>query len=671
MASATLAPAQELIYQEAFNTDGETNNPPRYTTTGRAKFEVPAIQTEIGNFDQKGPIYWAHNFEVSFAGNPNIPARRMMLTWPGVDTSAATPALLELIDSSINWLLNGKTNATIVAHPNTAAIQGLADRLTAAGHTVVDDDLTANPDEQLVPGDLFIHGPGAGNASRFVLLTKPVIVMNALDYDDMLVGSIGAAATFDPGQVTIAAAGHPAAGGKTGSFEAFTQPAQAFNLVGSFLPPTATTLATVTRIVSPGINNLGDLDAVITGTKQNTNTMGTVTSIDFSDASTGQWFDDNALPGGYTGNWGLRVQGKLSVSAPGTYRFALGSDDGARLQIDLNTNGVDAADTLLEDTGPHAHQIVYTNATFSAAGIYDFEVRSYNSGGGGSLELSVSTVQAPVPDDALDSGFWELLGTAGSTSPVTLQGAADVTAFQAVGPDVQTQVPLIVLLNGPTDTPPGVFYDGGPITGFEGTGFFGGAGMNKFETTVSPKTLTLQPVNVAGKQNVKLTIALAATVVDFETSDILNIFAYTNGLTSNPTTLAQFRGVQDAVQPWLADQRESFSRRLTRQFADFTYNIPPGATDLVIKIDALTSWWTEILAIDNIRITAGSGGTSTNTPTVAISRNGGNLEIAFTGTLESTTNLPGGWSAVPGATTNLLVLPPASQTNRVFYRARN
>src|SRR5882724_7306232 len=84
LALGFLAPssfAQTLIYQEGFNSDGETNVPPRYTTTGRDVYEVPRIQSERNNFDQKGPIYWAHNFNVSFAGVPNIPARRMIFTW--------------------------------------------------------------------------------------------------------------------------------------------------------------------------------------------------------------------------------------------------------------------------------------------------------------------------------------------------------------------------------------------------------------------------------------------------------------------------------------------------------------------------------------------------------------------------------------------------------------
>lgn len=639
-----VASGQTLLYQEGFNTDGETNVPPRYTTTGREVYEVPRIQTELVNFDQKGPIYWAHNFEASFVGNPDIPARRMIFTWRTDPLGgAANTNLLQLFSSSVNWLLKGKTNATIVVNPTAASINELATHLTAAGHTVVDDDRVTYPDEQDVPGDLFIHGPNANNPSRFAMLTNPVIVMHEPDYDDMLVGSIGSLATFDPGQVTIASLGHPAAGGLTGSFTGFNSPAQPFGLVGSYPAPGATTLATVTRVVPPSVANLGDVDAMIAGTKEHNETSGSVTDIDFGDGSLGNWFLDNPIPGGYTGNWGLRVRGQLTVTTAGTYRFAVGSDDGARLQIDLDRNGFTSADTVLEDSGPHAHLEVYANASFPTAGNYDFEVRSYNSGGGGSLEVSVSNVEVPVPDDNLNSGFWEVLSQSG-VGPIRLLTATNVTGYVATGTNVNVETPLAVLLNGPTDTPPGSFYDGGAFAGFEGAGFFAASGLNKFLTGIQPKTLTLQPVNVTGKSNLKLTIACAATVVDFETGDYLEIYVHTNGLGGTPTRLANFRGVQNAIQPWLADSQEGFARRLTKQFADFTYNIPAGATDLVVEIRAITTWWTEILAFDNIRITEG---VALPPPHItSITKSGGNVTILWVnnGTLE--------WAAaLAGATT--------------------
>jgi phage baseplate assembly protein gpV len=242
----------------------------------------------------------------------------------------------------------------------------------------------------------------------------------------------------------------------------------------------------------------------------------------------------------------------------------------------------------------------------------------------------------------LDSGYWEVLSTVPSQAPIRLQAAANVTSYQATGQNAEVQTPLMVLVNGPQDTPPGSFYDGGPFSGFEGTGFIGASGLNKwaYPDGQTYRSVRLKPVNVAGKTNVHLTVALAATVVDFEDSDFVDIVVYPNGATSTPVTLAHFRGVQNAVQPWLADQRANFVRRLTRQFADFTYDIPPGATDLIVEVRAATTWWTEIAAIDNIRITAGTA--AVEAPTLSISRSGANVTIAWKGgTLESATTLGG------------------------------
>ncbi|MBI4658580.1 MAG: hypothetical protein HY735_06980 [Verrucomicrobia bacterium] len=596
--------AQELIYKEDFNTDGEAAG--RYTTTGKAVYEPDKIRSELNNADQRGPIYWERSSAISFVGVPNIPARRMIFTWrPGTDPAAVTEDLLKLVDSSINWLLEGKKNVKIAVSPNAGAIGVLADRLTTAGHTIIEDDPSILNDLEIV-ADLYIHGPG-GNASRYALVPKPVIVISGADMDDMLTGSIGTATTFEPGQVNIATAGHPAAGGKTGSFNAFIG-SQPFELVGRFLPNNAIPLATVDHTVPPAVTRLGDVDEFIAGTKQNSKTAAKVTELDFADNSTGSWPNDNALPGGYTGNWAVQIKGKLTVATAGSYRFAVGSDDGARLQIDRDRNGFTPADTVIEDFGPHGHTIVYEDVSFSASGTFDFEVRSYNSGGNGSLEVSVATQAGDVPDNALDSGFWEVLGAAGAASPVKLQGQADVTAYIATGANTQVREPLIVLLNGPNENPPGFFYGGGSFTGFEGAAYFAGSGMNKwpFPDGQSYRTVQLKPVSVAGKQNVKLTIALAGTSIDFEDSDYLDIVVYPNGLTSTPVTLAHFRGVQNAVQPWLADQKEGYVRRLTREFADFTYDIPAGAANLIVEIRATTSWWNEILALDNIRITSGA-----------------------------------------------------------------
>jgi hypothetical protein len=669
IATATCAAqafAAETLLQEGFNTDGTTSG--RYTMTGRDVYEVPRIQAELNNFDQKGPIYFEHNSAVSFVGIPPIPDRRVIWSWrTDPNGGAATEDLLKVWDSTVDWLLTGKKNATVVVHPNAAAIGELADRLTSKGHTVVDDD-PAISNENDVPGDLFIHGPASTNPSRFALAKKPVIAMNEADYDDLILGSIGTLATFDPGQVTIATASHPAAGGKTGSFTGWNTGNQPFGLTGNFIAQGATTVATVTRTVSPSVRNLQDVDAMIDGTKQNDKTTDTVSDIDFSDASGGSFATDNGVPGGYTGNWGLHITGKINVPTAGTYRVAVGSDDGARLEIDLDKNGFSAADIIIEDSGPHGHQFVFADVKFPSAGDYDFDLRSYNAGTGGSLEWAVANVPVPVPDDALDSGFWELVST--SSTLVKLKSAANVTAFTPTGPNVDVQVPLVVAYNGPNDTPPGALNDGGAFAGFEGTGFIAGAGMNKwpYPNGQTYRSVQLKPVNVAGKTNVKLTVALAATQIDFEDSDFVDILVYPNGANSTPVTLAHFRGVANGVQPWMADQKENFVRRLTKQFADFTYDVPPGATDLVVEVRVATTWWNEIVAFDNIRVTTGAT-SSGEEPKISVAKDGTDVVVTFTGSLERSDALGTGWQPVTATAPTYRIA--ASQLGKsAFFRAK-
>jgi hypothetical protein len=125
---------------------------------------------------------------------------------------------------------------------------------------------------------------------------------------------------------------------------------------------------------------------MIAGTRLSTKTTNTVDALDFSDASAGDWSADNAVPGGATGVWGILGTGKLTVAAAGVYSFVLGTDDGGRVQIDINKNGFDAADTIIEDLGPHGHTLAFGNANFTAPGTYDFRVVSYNAGGGGDLK---------------------------------------------------------------------------------------------------------------------------------------------------------------------------------------------------------------------------------------------------------------------------------------------
>ena len=115
----------------------------------------------------------------------------------------------------------------------------------------------------------------------------------------------------------------------------------------------------------------------------------------------------------------------------------------------------------------------------------------------------------------------------------------------------------------------------------------------------------MSPVNVAGKTAVQLTVALAATFLDFETSDFLDIVAYPNGV-ANPEVLIAHYSAPDANTKYFVDLTHGNTHRLGLNFQDVTYDIPAGATDLVIEFRALTTWWNEIVAFDNVRITEGA-----------------------------------------------------------------
>jgi hypothetical protein len=114
--AALTAPRAGVDLPRRLESDGEAANPQRYTTVGRDAYEVDRIQSELAIMDQLGPIYFAHNNEVSYAGVPApTGGRRMAMAWDLAITEAdTTPAMLELFDSAIKWLLNNKTGAKIV-----------------------------------------------------------------------------------------------------------------------------------------------------------------------------------------------------------------------------------------------------------------------------------------------------------------------------------------------------------------------------------------------------------------------------------------------------------------------------------------------------------------------------------------------------------------------------
>lgn len=259
------------------------------------------------------------------------------------------------------------------------------------------------------------------------------------------------------------------------------------------------------------------------------------------------------------------------------------------------------------------------------------------------------------------------LDTVGTTLP---ESAKVIATYQYLNPDngqMETR-PLLAVIekNAPLL--------GGAFKGFEGTGFWAGADIN--EPTISadgcctlpedPRQLTLNPVNVAGKTDVRITVALAATDIDFENSDYLRIMIDPDG--AGP---AGFTQLVNFTTPTANDKffvDNAGNNRLSVVFKDVSYRVPDGATQLVVRFEAQTTFFNEIVGFDNVRIHTGD--LPTTPLTIGFARQGADLAIDFTGILQrSSTLLTGSWADIQGATSPYLI-PQNDLVGSKFYRAR-
>lgn len=656
--SGGVATQAQLIYQEGFNTDGDGT---RYTTEGRAIFEVET-HADNGIVDQEGPVYWAHNFDVSFVGVPaSAPERRAVWTWHhNLPADAVNEGALELFDAVVDWLLRGKANATILFSPAPAGPGDdiLVQRLQDNGHTVNNDTAGNLPAASSV--DLVVHSSnGTLGASRFTTFPVPLLTYNAADHDDELVSSIGqSGALIETGDVTITAPEHAAAGGMTGSFP-FVDGEQAYDTIGVSLAEGSTVVAAYTLVQAAPVDSLEMVENLINGTTPSTTTTGSLTAADIAAGANGFWPQDLAVPGNPSGGFAVVGTGELNVLTAGTYSVALGVDDGGRLRIDLDQNGFDASDDVIVVDSTGGFRETFADVTFPSSGSFDFEWISFNATGDFGSEVSFTFMEGGGNTGPVSVDDWDPLGAPLEPPPVELSGSIDVTVYVPDLPPVTEQRPILVVIEDGDDG--GQVFGGGAFTGFEGDGFFAGAGLNKFGGGTF-KALTLNPVDVSGQSNLKLQIKLAATDLDFETSDFFDILVDKDG--AGPL------GFEQLVHFTAPSGNDKFitdgTTRLGIGFQEVSYDLPADASDLVIRFEALTSWWNEIVAFDDVRIVSGQVAIE---PVVGIRRDGANLIIEYSGTLQESDSAAGPFSDVATGENEELTLEPADLGSQKFYRA--
>ncbi|MBM3835814.1 MAG: hypothetical protein FJ403_21605 [Verrucomicrobia bacterium] len=318
----------------------------------------------------------------------------------------------------------------------------------------------------------------------------------------------------------------------------------------------------------------------------------------------------------------------------------------------LTYNGAGHDDELVSTIGATQADLDIGNVTIAAP--------THAAAGGKTGSFKVVT--APATFDGI-----------GSDLPV---GAITLATFDrpsAADPNVNDKVPFLVLIESGANG--GSVYGGGPFGGQDGTDFYAGSGLNKFSTDVGVKTLTIKnPINTAGKSNLKLTMAVAATYLDFETGDYLKVFIDPDGdgPLEHDANAPLIHFTAPSGNDKYFDDRTTNPQKPTRlglKFQDVTYNIPGNPSKIGIRIEALTTWWNEIVAFDNIRVISGEVGPPPK-PTLSLRRSGADIVFEFTGTLQSASNIAGPWTDVANAKSPYTVAK-ANQAGALFLRAKN
>ncbi len=240
-------------------------------------------------------------------------------------------------------------------------------------------------------------------------------------------------------------------------------------------------------------------------------------------------------------------------------------------------------------------------------------------------------------------------------------------------------------------TEKGVQLLGGLISGMEGSGYWAGADLNEPNISNPPddparagqlagRSLTLNPIDVTGKPKLKLTFALAGTEVDFDGPGGDDYFSIKVDLTNSGEFIELARyGSPTASEKFLVEMIKGgdgmggppelvipdYTKRVGIVAKDFTYDIPDGATKLVVRFEGLCTFWNEIMAFDNIRIT--SGDLTPPSVKLAITAADGKVTISYSGTLQSSENVASGYTDVAGAASPYTT----THTDKArFYRSR-
>jgi len=141
----------------------------------------------------------------------------------------------------------------------------------------------------------------------------------------------------------------------------------------------------------------------------------------------------------------------------------------------------------------------------------------------------------------------------------------------------------------------------------EGAGYIVGGDLNLdlgggdgAPSPENPASLTLNPIDVTGQTGVKLAIDLAATTVDYEPNDFLRILI-ANDEDADFTTVAEFVGLDNASSQFNKSlYNDELGALQADAFRTFEFDVPDDATNLVVRVEAFSTFPNEVLGFDNI-----------------------------------------------------------------------
>jgi hypothetical protein len=419
----------------------------------------------------------------------------------------------------------------------------LQSRLISQGHTIINlaqgDDVDA-----LAPNaDMFILSDNATSGDlnnptgEYSQRAKPILHWEQALNDELGTANAGAERTI--GAVQISAPTHPIAAGLSGNVVISVPEQVNMHVPGNEVAPGGIVVANYQTTGVGQIDTLANADELRAGTIPSTMSTGTIAQADIWDSDpTGVWTFDN-LPsgsGGAVDDFAVFNTGTLNVTQAGTYHFAITGDDGGRLRIDKN------GDMVLNDADnvivdDTLHAIESRFGSLELTpGMYKFEWVGFERGGGASFELSVALSPDPF---------------AGET---------------------------------------GDFFTGADLD----DGFGGGASVT------DPRRITTREINVAGAQNLQVSVDLAATPPGpWEDVDFLRILVDPDASgPSAPIQLKEFRGDASALASG-ADVLDAMFRNFTFPLAGV---IPASAQQISLIVESLTTAADEQVGIENLRL---------------------------------------------------------------------